>query len=187
MSRNRRSRSARLMRRRRPASSAVIAFKVICSIEQPLADELRVRAALIDLITPKGGTQITDEPVPSGHTQAAVVGYGILLLVLLPVIKPRHRPWEIAAAVAMVVLIGFSRIALGAHYLSDVVGAALIGSVWLWAMTAAFSEWRRDRGLAAVTAEQGLDRRRRTGSNRAHDRPTRLACQRARGGWTRRA
>ena len=94
---------------------------------------------------------------PSGHTQAAIVGYGVLLLVLLPVIARRHRPWVFAAAVAMVVLIGFSRIALGAHYLSDVVGAALIGSAWLLAMTAAFSAWRRERGLPPVAPEEGLE------------------------------
>jgi undecaprenyl-diphosphatase len=63
----------------------------------------------------------------------------------------------IAAAANMVVLIGFSRIALGAHYLSDVIGAALIGSAWLLAMTAAFSAWRRDRGLPPVTPEEGLE------------------------------
>ena len=94
---------------------------------------------------------------PSGHTQAAIVGYGVLLLVSLPVIGRRYRPWLFAFAMAMVVLIGFSRIALGAHYLSDVIGAALIGSAWLLAMTAAFSAWRRERGLPPVTAEQGLE------------------------------
>jgi membrane-associated phospholipid phosphatase len=97
----------------------------------------RARPDLPDALVVEPGTSF-----PSGHTQAAVVGYGVLLLVFLPVIKPRHRPWVIAAAMAMVVLIGFSRIALGAHYLSDVIGAALIGSAWLSAMTAAFSACR---------------------------------------------
>ena len=76
---------------------------------------------------------------PSGHTQAGIVGYGVLLLVSLPVIGRRYRPWLFGFAMAMVALIGFSRIALGAHYLSDVIGAALIGSAWLLAMTGAFS------------------------------------------------
>lgn len=112
----------------------------------------RTRPELPEALVVEPGTSF-----PSGHTQAAVVGYGVLLLVLLPVIKPRHRPWVIAAALAMVMLIGFSRIALGAHYLSDVIGAALIGSAWLLAMTAAFSAWRRDRGLPPVTPEEGLE------------------------------
>jgi membrane-associated phospholipid phosphatase len=112
----------------------------------------RTRPQLPDALVVEPGKSF-----PSGHTQAAIVGYGVLLLVLLPLIKPRHRPWAIAAAVTMVVLIGFSRIALGAHYLSDVIGAALIGSAWLTAMTAAFSAWRRDRGLPPVTPEKGLE------------------------------
>ena len=122
------------------------AFVGVTAIGSSLLN-LSVKTA-VDRTRPDPSEALVVEPgtsFPSGHTQAAVVGYGVLLLVLLPVIEPRHRPWVIAAAVAMVVLIGFSRIALGAHYLSDVIGAALIGSAWLLAMTAAFSAWRRER------------------------------------------
>ena len=37
------------------------------------------------------------------------------------------------------------------------LNAALIGSAWLLAMTAAFSAWRCERGRPPVTAEQGLE------------------------------
>ena len=90
----------------------------------------------------------TGKSFPSGHTQAAVVGYGILVLVFLPATARRWRPVTIAAAAAMVVLIGFSRVALGVHFVSDVVGALIIGSAWLLAMTAAFSIWPQDHGPA---------------------------------------
>jgi membrane-associated phospholipid phosphatase len=79
---------------------------------------------------------------PSGHTQATVVGYGILLVVLLPVIPHRGRPPVVIVAAVMIVLVAFSRIALGVHYLSDVIGGVLIGVTWLLAMTAAFAPWR---------------------------------------------
>jgi undecaprenyl-diphosphatase len=116
------------------------AFVAVTAIGSSLLN-LSIKTA-VDRTRPDPSEALVAEPgnsFPSGHTQAAVVGYGVLLLMLLPVIKPPHRPWVITAAVAMVALIGFSRIALGAHYPSDVIGAALIGSAWLLTMTAAFS------------------------------------------------
>jgi undecaprenyl-diphosphatase len=43
-----------------------------------------------------------------------------------------------------VAAISFSRIALGVHYLSDVVAGILVGVAWFIAMTAAFTAWRID-------------------------------------------
>jgi membrane-associated phospholipid phosphatase len=99
----------------------------------------------------------TGKSFPSGHTQAAIVGYGILVLIFLPVVARRWRPVLIAVATLMVLLIGFSRIALGVHYLSDVIGGIIIGSAWLLAMTAAFSAWRRDERLPPVRPTEGLE------------------------------
>jgi membrane-associated phospholipid phosphatase len=99
----------------------------------------RARPHLADPVAIAGGRSF-----PSGHAQAAIVGYGILLLVFLPVIARRARPWVMAVASSLVLLIGFSRIALGVHYFSDVIGGFLIGGAWLFAMTAAFSAWRID-------------------------------------------
>lgn len=99
----------------------------------------------------------TGKSFPSGHTQSALVGYGILVLIFLPVVTRRWRPVLAALAAIMVVLIGFSRVALGVHYLSDVVGGLIIGSAWLFAMTAAFSAWRQERNLPAVDPAEGLE------------------------------
>jgi undecaprenyl-diphosphatase len=94
---------------------------------------------------------------PSGHAQAAIVGYGILLAVFLPVIGRRWRPLAIAVAALLVLLIGFSRIALGVHYLSDVIGAYLIGTVWLIGMVTAFRTWRRELGKPVADLDEGLE------------------------------
>jgi undecaprenyl-diphosphatase len=94
---------------------------------------------------------------PSGHTQSATVGFGILVLVFLPVVARRWRIWLWVIAALCVALIGFSRIALGVHYFSDVIGAIVIGSAWLLAMTAAFSAWRRSLHRPASSVSRGLE------------------------------
>jgi membrane-associated phospholipid phosphatase len=94
---------------------------------------------------------------PSGHAQAAIVGYGVLLAVFLPIIARRWRVLAAAVAVLMVLLIGFSRIALGVHYLSDVIGAYLIGTVWLVGMISAFRTWRREVGKPVTDLDEGLE------------------------------
>jgi membrane-associated phospholipid phosphatase len=68
----------------------------------------------------------------SGHTIGATLLYGQLLLFVLPFIKtPCWRRLSIFATAFLVVLVGFSRIALGAHFLTDVLAAIFFGVVWL--------------------------------------------------------
>jgi membrane-associated phospholipid phosphatase len=68
----------------------------------------------------------------SGHTIGATLLYGQLLLFILPAIKARHwRRLTVLSAVLLVVLVGFSRIALGAHFLTDVLAAIVFGIIWL--------------------------------------------------------
>lgn len=94
---------------------------------------------------------------PSGHSLGAVVGVGALLLVGLPYARRSLRPGLIALGVLLVLAIGFSRLGLGVHYLSDVVGGYLLGAAWLAATTAAFSAWRRDIGHGSRPMSQGLE------------------------------
>ncbi|MDQ6746941.1 MAG: phosphatase PAP2 family protein [Candidatus Dormibacteraeota bacterium] len=79
---------------------------------------------------------------PSGHAQAAMVGYGVLLLVLLPAVTHAWRRVAWAVAAVMVLGIGFSRVALAAHFVSDVLAGFALGAVWLGLMTAIFRPWR---------------------------------------------
>jgi undecaprenyl-diphosphatase len=68
----------------------------------------------------------------SGHTIGATLLYGQLLLFILPALKARHwRLLSILSAISLVAMVGFSRIALGAHFLTDVLAAILFGIVWL--------------------------------------------------------
>ena len=94
---------------------------------------------------------------PSGHAMSSTVAYGSLLLVFMPVIGRRYRPFVFAGAVILVLAIGFSRLALGVHYITDVVGGVVLGLAWLAASTAAFSTWRVERGRPPVDVGEGLE------------------------------
>src|SRR5438046_2811218 len=68
----------------------------------------------------------------SGHTIGATLLYGQLALFILPAMKARHwRRLTVASAVLLIALVGFSRIALGAHFLTDVLAAIVFGVLWL--------------------------------------------------------
>lgn len=68
---------------------------------------------------------------PSGHTLMATVFYGTLCaLVVSRTSDLRWRLAAVAAAIALIALVGFSRIYLGAHYLTDVTAAMLEGVAW---------------------------------------------------------
>lgn len=94
---------------------------------------------------------------PSGHSMSATIAYGALLLVFLPTIARRYRAFVVGAAVVLVLAIGFSRLALGVHYLSDVLGGYVLGLAWLAASTAAFRTWRVERGRPPVDVTEGLE------------------------------
>jgi undecaprenyl-diphosphatase len=62
------------------------------------------------------------------------------------------------AAVAVLVLgIGFSRVALGVHFVSDVLAGYVLGAAWTVAMAAAFRAWRRESGEPAPPTDRGLE------------------------------
>jgi membrane-associated phospholipid phosphatase len=95
---------------------------------------------------------------PSGHSMQAVVCYGALLLAFLPILKGRARTVAIAAWIFTLLAIGFSRLALGVHYISDVLGGWVLGAAWLAGSVAAWEIWREDRGKRPTHAtEEGVE------------------------------
>jgi undecaprenyl-diphosphatase len=83
---------------------------------------------------------------PSGHSLDSIVCYGAVLLVFLPAARDRWRPAFIAVVATLVGLIGISRVLLGVHYLSDVLGGWALGIAWLGATALAFELARRSAG-----------------------------------------
>jgi membrane-associated phospholipid phosphatase len=75
---------------------------------------------------------------PSGHTAAAAAAYPALVLVL-----GRGRRWPVkawlgAGTVAVVLAVAASRVLLGVHWLTDVVGGAALGFAWFAVSSVAF-------------------------------------------------
>ena len=94
---------------------------------------------------------------PSGHAQSAVVWVGVLLLVFAPMLRGRRRVVAIAAGVCWVLAVGFARVSLGVHYVSDVLAGYVLGTAWVIAMAAAFNAWRVERGHRPVEPSEGLE------------------------------
>lgn len=70
---------------------------------------------------------------PSGHAFASMVAFGCVILLLLLFLKPSaFRGMLIVLSFVTILLIGFSRIFLGVHYLSDVVAGFSLGLFWLF-------------------------------------------------------
>lgn len=83
---------------------------------------------------------------PSGHTAGSTAFYGIVACYLFP----RGAAWPQRAcialfAVCMVLLVGVSRMYLGVHYFSDVLGAMAEATAWLALTITAVSTLRRRR------------------------------------------
>jgi undecaprenyl-diphosphatase len=82
------------------------------------------------------GPPETTYAFPSGHTGGSIVVYGALAFFLASAF-PRARAAIVVAAAAIVIAIGFSRIILGVHWPTDVLGATFLGFGWLLLMLAA--------------------------------------------------
>ncbi|MCP2323503.1 membrane-associated phospholipid phosphatase [Hamadaea flava] len=79
---------------------------------------------------------------PSGHALGSTVSYGAILWLCLPLLPQRRLEVAASTVAALVALVGFSRVALGVHYVSDVAGGWLPGLAWL-AMSALLVTRRR--------------------------------------------
>ena len=68
---------------------------------------------------------------PSGHMTNAAVILGVTAFVLALGCPPARRKFVYGAAIVLIAMVGLSRIYLGAHWPSDVIGGALLATAIL--------------------------------------------------------
>ncbi len=72
--------------------------------------------------------QDLENSFPSGHATFAIILFSLLIYFYKDEIKDKIRKnWFIAANIFLILFIGFSRIYINAHWLSDVVGGFTLG------------------------------------------------------------
>lgn len=107
----------------------------------------RHRPPATDWLAPAGGWAY-----PSGHTTQAVAAWGILAVIVSAGASPRTRVLACSAATSVAVLVAVSRVYLGVHWATDVLGAAAMST----AVLATWSVARRSLFTPLGTARRPL-------------------------------
>lgn len=105
----------------------------------------RDRPSLLEPVATAAGKSF-----PSGHAMGATAVYGALLVVFAPRMTPRGRRWAVVGYLVLVAAIAFTRLALGVHYITDVVAGFVLGLAWLALAVAAFRVWQQEEAVEAA-------------------------------------
>lgn len=125
--------------RRRLATYAAVTgagLLVLVPVSKVLVGRTRPEVALPVVELP------TNASFPSGHAMTSFATWGLLALIALPHTRGAIRWTVVGSAAAVIVLVGFTRLALGVHFLSDVLAGWALAAAWLAVTTAAFRMWR---------------------------------------------
>jgi len=114
-------------------------IKVVIARPRPTADLVRIYL------------EHPTQSFPSGHVLGYVATYGFLFYIVF-LWMPRTWPRRLLLATlgALIGLVGLSRIYLGAHWTSDVLGGYCLGLVWLALMIEFYWRLKLRRLAAAV-------------------------------------
>lgn len=158
---------------------AVLLLAILCMARRDRVPLALMPAAMLGsvLITSMGKTSVgrvrpphelalppfeTSPSFPSGHTLNAtvLVGITLYLMAITPSLRiggshGRAVRWATAAAVAWAVLMGLSRVYLGAHWLTDVMAGWLVGVGWVLGIVLAHRAWLAVRRRPSVGSGPG--------------------------------
>lgn len=110
---------------------AVAAWVAVCGITYPMLNSLmKVIVARPRPMDADPDLTYQEASFPSGHSGAAMTLTLLLILVVATSVHGWRRLLTIVLAVAISVLVGASRMALGVHYPTDVLAAFCLALVW---------------------------------------------------------
>nr|MDP2189965.1 phosphatase PAP2 family protein [Rhodoferax sp.] len=109
--------------------------------------EALVKVIKLSLHRPRPGALyvgIEQFSFPSGHATLGVVVYGFLAFLLCVQASRRVRVFIVSATALLIGLVAWSRLYLGVHWMSDVLGGLSFGMAWIAALAVAYLYQRRD-------------------------------------------
>lgn len=100
------------------------------------------------------GYRLIDESgysFPSGHSMVSMAFYGYLIYIINKNVKNKYvRIISSIAIFSLIILIGLSRIYLGVHYTSDVIGGFVVALSYLMVYTGIIKRWGRRKKYKIV-------------------------------------
>jgi undecaprenyl-diphosphatase len=120
---------------------------IVATFSKPLVET--VLKAVVDRDRPDFDRLVAGHgpSFPSGHVMAAMALWGMLPLVVSLYTRRRDVWWgSVAVAVTIIGGIAASRVYLGVHWFSDVVGGLLAGAIFLVGVQAVFDHQHRAHG-----------------------------------------
>ncbi|MEV4708379.1 bifunctional DedA family/phosphatase PAP2 family protein [Actinoplanes sp. NPDC049316] len=139
--------AALLLARKGYRWSTAVMLSVVAGGTSVLVDAIkllttRTRPAIADLLTAAPGYAF-----PSGHSAQAAAAYGVIAYLAAGRLRRwGHRVTAWAVAVLVTMLVGFSRLYLGAHWLTDVLGGFALGATWAGLVVTTFAILMRGTG-----------------------------------------
>jgi len=111
----------------------------------PLTSLLKIYFGRVRPDFEQGGARLDSLSYPSGHSSGIATLVTVALIMAWPLLAARARHWALAAGVVLVLLVGLTRMWLGVHFFSDVVGGWSLGVAWSLLTALAFGAFAEGR------------------------------------------
>ncbi len=147
-----------LLWRRRPGEALVLVTATVGAAALDAVVKILVNRPRPDFVVPlvkAGGLSF-----PSGHAATSIAFYLTLGLLAAGWVRSwENRVYVLLAALATILVVGFSRLYLGVHYLSDVLAGWALGALWTTVAVTVEGVWQQARGPSpsSLNTPEGID------------------------------